>query len=77
MIITEVQLCGICLYTSDLQLGFKQGLSIYLCSDIIIETVDHYVRRQYDVYSFTLHSNDVINKSLLNVYLMYKIKLIN
>ncbi len=39
-----------CLYTSDLQFGFKPGLSTTMCTAMYLETVNYYVSKKSDVY---------------------------
>ncbi len=50
------------LYTSDLQFGFKPGLSTTLCTAMYIETVDYYVNRNSDVFSCLLDASKAFDK---------------
>ena len=50
------------LYTSDLQFGFKPGLSTTLCTAVFIETVDYYVRKGGNVYSCLLDASKAFDK---------------
>ena len=49
-------------YTSELQFGFKKGLSTTLCTAMYMETVYYYVRTHSDVYSCLLDASKAFDK---------------
>ncbi len=57
-----LDLYGNYLYTSDLQFGFKPGLSTTLCTAVYIETVDYYVRKGGNVCSCLLDASKAFDK---------------
>lgn len=50
------------LYTSDLQFGFKPGLSTIMCTAVYMETVNYYTYRNTDVYSCLLDASSAFDK---------------
>ena len=50
------------LYTSDLQFGFKPGLSTTICTAMYLETVNYYVSRNSDVFSCLLDASKAFDK---------------
>ena len=50
------------LYTSGLQFGFKSGHSTTPCTAVYIETIDYYLRRNYDVFSYLLDASKAFGK---------------
>lgn len=50
------------LYTSDLQFGFKNGLSTTMCTAVYIETVQYYLSANTDVYRCLLDASKAFDK---------------
>ena len=50
------------LHTTDLQFGFKQGLSTTLCTAVYIETIDYFVRKGGNVFSCLLYASKAFDK---------------
>ena len=49
------------LCTSDLQFGFKPGISTTMCTAVYMETVNYYTCRNTDVYSCLLDASSAFD----------------
>ena len=54
--------CDQVLHTSDQQFAFKQKHSTAMCSSVLIETVNHFVKGESNVYRCFLDASKVFDK---------------
>ena len=63
--------CDKVLHTSDQQFAFKQKHSTAVCSSVLIETVNYFVKGGSNVYGCFLDASKAFDKSIMEICSVY------